>query len=402
MYNYIRFIFFYLLFFIGVTSCSDKKEEVKTAIEEISLKSLVTMDEINWDHDMFASVDLVPLEMEENSIIGEISKIELTDNYIFILDKKSMSILMYDRAGRFLRNIGSMGQSPEEYLSISSFYINEGNIYLIDPMKQKILVYDFDGRFTRSIDSASEQLSFITGVKTFNEEHLMGYTSLNWNPKCGYYLFDKECKKDLQLIYEYPFHSKKFQAIHMSDNPICSVGKDIRLIVPYSDTIYTYRDNHIVPTYILERGKKAIDHKQLSQKMGDAQQNWLLMLSNIVKNSDYTSGIKNIFETDRYLCLDFYHESLIPNTVVWDKKNKSGWHVATNVLASPAFSSIVYCRNNELIRIWNGNQISSFKSQIKNLCAQELETLPTSWTEALEECDEEEGNPMLLIYQMKQ
>lgn len=136
--------------------------------------------------------------------------------------------------------------------------------------------------------------------------------------------------------------------------------------------------------------------------MEEAQQNWIIALSNIVKKTDYSPGIKNIFETERYLCLDFYHNSLLPNTLVWDKEKKTGIHVEENVFTNPNFSSIFYSRDNELVRIWATEQIGKFKEKLVQMSPEELKNVPMHWREVLETFDEEEENPMLLIYKLKE
>ena len=47
---------------------------------------LTSVPEIDYKHSMFESVEAIRLEMTDHSIIGEVSQVELTDRYIFILD----------------------------------------------------------------------------------------------------------------------------------------------------------------------------------------------------------------------------------------------------------------------------------------------------------------------------
>ncbi len=385
-----------------LTSCRRDKTGGLSIVEEIDLEQSVSVSEIGWDHAMFQSTDLVRLEMNEKSIIGGITQMELTDEHIFILDKKTSSLLMFDRDGTFIRSISSRGQGPEEYLGMSAFYLKDKKIHIIDPLKMKILIFNFDGKFIKAIDSSSEILPFVAGVKTPDGKQMLCHTTLNWIDNYGCYLMDKPEKAVWEQLYDYPIRSKKGQAVRLSDHPICPVGGVARLLKPYSDTIYTWQGDQFSPTYILKRNRKAIEREQLQLKMEEAQQNWIIALSNIVKKTDYSPGIKNIFETERYLCLDFYHNSLLPNTLVWDKEKKTGIHVEENVFSNSNFSSIFYSRDNELVRIWATEQIGKFKEKLVQMSPEELKNVPMHWREVLETFDEEEENPMLLIYKLKE
>lgn len=73
----------------------------------------------------------------------------ISDSVIII--SASPGILMYDNRGNFVREIGSKGRGPEEYIYGTSLAVNEpvSEIYVIDI--NNIFVYNYSGKLIRKI-----------------------------------------------------------------------------------------------------------------------------------------------------------------------------------------------------------------------------------------------------------
>jgi hypothetical protein len=75
--------------------------------------------------------------------------VEITDNYILVTGSKEIPFKLFERkTGKFLNNIGSFGQGPNEYQNIYDQQLDEKNnrIYLLPWNTKKILVYDLEGK----------------------------------------------------------------------------------------------------------------------------------------------------------------------------------------------------------------------------------------------------------------
>jgi len=109
---------------------------------------------------IYKRVSVIPLETNQFSLIGSISKIRVFDNYIFVLDSyDAKTLFLFDREGNFIRKIGNNGQGPREYIEPSDFTIDiEGKtVYVLDDTKQRILRYDLTtGSFIKAIDLEEE------------------------------------------------------------------------------------------------------------------------------------------------------------------------------------------------------------------------------------------------------
>lgn len=112
------------------------------------------------------SVMPVFLETTDDNLIGFLSAMQVTSDYICILDGGpggSNRLFVFGKAGKYLRSIGKQGQGPGEYLNIHDFTINEeeDEIFIIDDVSSKISVYKLStGAFIRDILFADENVKY--------------------------------------------------------------------------------------------------------------------------------------------------------------------------------------------------------------------------------------------------
>lgn len=108
--------------------------EVKDTFN-ISLSSLVS------------SLEVVRLENSEEAFVDTEGHTLVSDNYIGIYSVMTSQYKLFGRDGKFLNNIGTKGQGPNEYYAVYDSYIDEKNnrIFLFPWMDKKILVFDLKG-----------------------------------------------------------------------------------------------------------------------------------------------------------------------------------------------------------------------------------------------------------------
>lgn len=95
-------------------------------------------------------LEYIPLETTNKCLLKGIQKIELSDAFIFVSDFNKL--VQFDRKGNFIRQIGSKGKGPGEYIYVSDFCIDriKDKIYIIAWGTKTVLEFDFNGRFIRS------------------------------------------------------------------------------------------------------------------------------------------------------------------------------------------------------------------------------------------------------------
>jgi hypothetical protein len=90
----------------------------------------------------------LPLQTAPECLIKNISKIEFSDSYIFVSEINRL--LQFDKNGNFLRQIGSVGRGPGEYLAVSDFCVDNDSHEIFIISSGQLLVFDFEGKFRNS------------------------------------------------------------------------------------------------------------------------------------------------------------------------------------------------------------------------------------------------------------
>jgi hypothetical protein len=101
------------------------------------------------------SVEIVFLETNELSLVGNIWDIEVTNNHILIVDQSLHKALLFLRNGKFVNQIGTKGLGPNEYIQIIDCCFSETGdeiFALCNASKRIVYVYDLEGHFKRSIN----------------------------------------------------------------------------------------------------------------------------------------------------------------------------------------------------------------------------------------------------------
>jgi len=101
---------------------------------------------------IFKKAQTIILESGENCMIGRITELQVFDDCIYILDGRfAKSMFVFDREGKFLRKIGSIGAGPGEYVKVQDFTIDTGNrlIFLLDE-GNRVHKYQLDGTYVHS------------------------------------------------------------------------------------------------------------------------------------------------------------------------------------------------------------------------------------------------------------
>ena len=141
--------YFFQVALILLFSCDREKSK---EISEVRLTIDIENEEEIFFSDIFEDYAIIPLETTQNALIGEISKILLSGNLIFILDSKlANAVFIYNKKGKLLQKIKSIGLGPGELFSPVNIEVNEKDKELIvfDGRQGKFLFYDFEGKFLR-------------------------------------------------------------------------------------------------------------------------------------------------------------------------------------------------------------------------------------------------------------
>src|SRR5690606_23239585 len=150
----IRSGFIYGISLLAIAGCN-KKDNIRERFHDTDIK--VIHIESPWnDSTIFLSslvsdVSVLPLEYNEASMLGEVVKLKIHDDKIYVQDKHKSSLSVFDINGRFLNNIGRQGRGPTEYIDLTDFDINgtTGHVLIHDNFTLKIFAFLSNGTFIK-------------------------------------------------------------------------------------------------------------------------------------------------------------------------------------------------------------------------------------------------------------
>lgn len=87
----------------------------------------------------------------QNTKIASADKIEMFGNKIYIADKISSKLVVFDSTGKAIGHVGHKGHGPGGYINIADFSIDhDGNIYILDYNNLSLLKYNPQNDFIGS------------------------------------------------------------------------------------------------------------------------------------------------------------------------------------------------------------------------------------------------------------
>ena len=143
-----RFLFsiltlFFLISYVNAQQLISCELSKVTKTEKITLSSLVE------------NCTFIQLDDSDDDAFFKQWFTTITDNYIGVSQHVDAAFKLFDHKGKFLGDVGSVGQGPGEYLTLYDQIIDEKNelIYLAPFSGRKIGVFDLSGKFLREIVS---------------------------------------------------------------------------------------------------------------------------------------------------------------------------------------------------------------------------------------------------------
>jgi hypothetical protein len=155
-----KILFIALIIILSAYSCSPRGDGSVSVVDVNGSKMYVTSLQGLSSNTvtvplsrLVESLELVQLETKDEAFFRP-QFTTVTEKYIGIKQQSGRPYLLFDRSGRFLGNVGSVGSGPGEY-SMTPYddIIDDENglIYLAPFMGSNILVYNTSGAFLRSI-----------------------------------------------------------------------------------------------------------------------------------------------------------------------------------------------------------------------------------------------------------
>lgn len=308
-YKYILILNIILLFLWG---CSDKNTEKNN----VDNNQILHFDVTSWEKEktiplkILDDIDFIPLETNDECLIGEIIKIVIENDLIYIQDRGyNQSILIFKLSGEYVNQIGSRGKGPGEFLEISDFVVDHNNLELLvlDMRQKKVIKYNLhNGDFKNEIKIDFSAINF---VKLSNNK-LCFYSNLPHHIKGldysitildeNYKLSNNYLPKDIyDTFLNYPHSLYKSESVYFASY--------------FKDTVYKITENGVIPSISFNFGENKIPKNKLSV---------VKHVRDVVKirnENELTYGLNNVIENTSFLTFNFYLQRK-KNIVIYSKK----------------------------------------------------------------------------------
>ena len=221
-----------------VTSCKQEAPDIPT----------INLEKYSGDIDMklsdlLSDIRIVKLESNEHSIVSGY-EFAISEDYIVATDENS--IKLFNRDGKYIRNLVYHGRGPNEYLDLYSIYIDNNNILYCSDGK-KILRIDIDNN--KFLDPITTTLTpLVVAAISRNSLYMVkGNTIMRGDPLgndstflFANYNIEKGTETDIRSHYPlkplFPYdnlHPYKDELVYINRN--------------YSDSIFKLRSDRLEP-----------------------------------------------------------------------------------------------------------------------------------------------------------
>lgn len=284
-------LFFSIFLFFSCQNDSKIEEKIYSEFDVEINNNEKNIDDLSF----IRSAKLVFLENKH--LIGNIKKLYIHDNKIYIWDNVADEIIVFDTFGKYCFSVSGKGKGPNEYINITSFCYSksDNNIFILDTKKRKVLCFSGqDGKFLYqediehvpiSIESDSDKLYFYNPF-TFNYSNSdLKYSLITTNKKSN--ILNKEFYVDDQ--FGELVHNPSFQDGF-------GAGVDLLLINRYDLNIYNLTKDEKYELIFNQNSKERLDYfnqcvKQNNLKSFDA--------------SEFVSTISKVVNTDSIIYMNY-------------------------------------------------------------------------------------------------
>lgn len=298
-----------------IAACGQKVNQIVFSEDDMEL---ITVEDIGYSEVFLLSniakgVKIVPLAFSPDYPIGEVKRIRIWQDKVFIQDLHHNQLFVFDTKGVFITKIGQSGRGPEEYGVITDFDVDDsnGDVFIYDNMTQHVFIYSQTGEFQKKV--------FISRHKDFFRLHDDGFVLYRMNPELGTPYELEMYSATGSLIWSY-FEGKPEEM--GSSFPVFGEGLDKTILFSKvrQDTVFRISGDDVRKAFCFDFGPNRIsdEHRALLDKEP-------LRTSEICMKNNYAHAINGLLETEDYLFFRYTY-GVISYDAFYDKEEKACFH----------------------------------------------------------------------------
>lgn len=364
---------------ILLASCTqqDKQTESLTLEFDISQKSTLSPKDIECK--------FIALETNDKCLLRAIIDIHFYDNKIFIIDGLNNSkLFVFDNQGKFIDQIGHIGDGPGEYIQPYRMHIDEKN--------NRITIADT--RFNKLIHYRLDNFKYISDQKAFNfsncawlpDGNILWFSPVGFDTGKRKRYFIQITDKELNTIV-YHGETQELPPYGIGEWTLFQFNNNTYISFPFAPVVYQVTSNDIQARFNLNFG---------TQKMPSAE--YFIDFfkengasgANIMLRSDYINSF-NVFETNNYIATSYFSKNFETYLGFYNKQTKK-----SNALSCKDFAKLFGLPDAGYIRKTAGDYF------IMQLNAKDIVNKRSSYRELDEilKTMTEESNPVMCLFKL--
>lgn len=294
----------------GITffSCQSEQQKPESPVIVLDMEALLSNQQEITLTDIAESIKYIKLETRSD-VLCQVLQYLVRDNKIFVRNKNE-TVFLFDGEGKFVRQIGRIGQGPNEYVGVQ----------FIDASPEGDLVYFYftRGNMVNVFSSEGEKISdFKIKYPTWRfaalspDRHVMispyGAFSADSVPFL-FYLADGKG----QVVKQFP--SKKVIMLGAGDFSIGKFMVTPKSVIgyhPFNDTVFAFDpEGNKTPKYVFDYGDKRLPDEEIDDMM------------KLFENREQYIHSTSLYETSDRLFIRAFHQKK-PLIGFWQQKDNS-------------------------------------------------------------------------------
>jgi len=208
------------------------------------------------------STKIIRLEKNDQSLIGEITKVEYLDNKYYVLDIRKQ---VFESLGNFIKKT-KHGRGPGEVISPWCSTVDEsrGHVLLWDQVLRRMSTYNLQLDY---LDSYTNRNTSIWDFEIFSNESILTYTQnidlsdSSTNKAYNYYYL-----KDSSGLSRSSYLPGDINlGNYLLRSPICKHGNRMLLITPFDFNIYSFEEEVLSPHIQVDFGQFKLDASMIER-----------------------------------------------------------------------------------------------------------------------------------------
>jgi hypothetical protein len=341
-----------------------------------------------------STVEIIKLETSDNSLVSSRSDIVVTENYIFVGNRMTPGIIMFNRDGSYVGQICARGRGPGEYNRLLSFAVVGDSVYVNDGAQTGTIVYPVRGKGFRKIPmtphiyyvdmfSNGDRLWFVTDYSTTLGEKMHSANLVSMDSKSG------------DRAYHIPFDPEIEEkalawGVH---KPSSTNGDETLVIFGRNDTIYSVRGDNVRAKYFVDFTRDKMPESLLQQEALTAFPEAI--------NKGYNTGLNTILNLNGYIIGQFHGNKVYE--MVYDKQRDEvsvGDGLVIGDMGSLQILDMGSTANNELVAVYETIMLKSLWEHRMSKKEFANPTLKEAMRQTIES-SEDDDNPILVILKLK-